>query len=121
MILSRIVVCSYKKLPVDMRKGMQILCADGSIVLEVVSTNPSAGTVRARCMNNATLGYPPPPPRPAPSPAIRHIDHTAPKFCFAGGSFVLCPTSQSWHQDGRWYSLVSDFEVPKSTRYCGGK
>ena len=36
---------------------MQILCADGSIVLEVVSTDPKAGTVRARCMNNATLGY----------------------------------------------------------------
>lgn len=48
--------CSYKKLPVDMEKGMQILCADGSIVLEVVSADPKAGTVRARCMNNATLG-----------------------------------------------------------------
>lgn len=39
-----------------MKKGMQILCADGSIVLEVISTDPSAGTVQARCMNNATLG-----------------------------------------------------------------
>ena len=52
-----LLMCSYKKLPVDMKKGMQILCADGSIVLEVISTNPEAGTVRAKCMNNATLGY----------------------------------------------------------------
>jgi len=40
----------------DVKKGSQILCADGSIVLEVISTDPKAGTVRARCMNNATLG-----------------------------------------------------------------
>lgn len=53
---SGLIAVSYKKLPVDMKKGMQILCADGSIVLEVVSTDPQAGTVRARCMNNATLG-----------------------------------------------------------------
>lgn len=39
-----------------MRPGLQILCADGSIVLEVVSTNPAAGTVRARCLNTAVLG-----------------------------------------------------------------
>ena len=36
--------------------GSQILCADGSIVLEVLATNPAAGTVRCRCCNNATLG-----------------------------------------------------------------
>lgn len=36
---------------------MQILCADGSIVLEVISSDPKAGTVHARCLNNATLGY----------------------------------------------------------------
>ncbi|KAK9825979.1 hypothetical protein WJX74_002803 [Apatococcus lobatus] len=48
--------CSYKKLPVDMKPGMQILCADGSIVMETISSDTSAGTVRARCMNNATLG-----------------------------------------------------------------
>ena len=54
--LSSTLICSYKKLPVDMKKGMQILCADGSIVLEVISADPSAGTVLARCMNNATLG-----------------------------------------------------------------
>lgn len=48
--------CSYKKLPSDVHKGSQILCADGSIVLEVISTDPKAGTVRAKCLNNATLG-----------------------------------------------------------------
>ncbi len=39
-----------------MSPGSQILCADGSIVLEVLSTNPKAGTVRAKCLNHATLG-----------------------------------------------------------------
>jgi pyruvate kinase len=48
--------CSYKKLAVDVKVGQQILCADGSIVLEVLETNPAAGTVRAKCLNNATLG-----------------------------------------------------------------
>ena len=48
---------SYKKLPVDMKPGSQILCADGSIVMEVLSTDPKAGTVRVKCLNNATLGY----------------------------------------------------------------
>lgn len=50
-------VCSYKKLPVDVQPGSQILCADGSIVLEVLKCNPDQGTVRCRCTNNATLGY----------------------------------------------------------------
>lgn len=50
-------VRSYKKLPVDVQPGSQILCADGSIVLEVLKCNPDAGTVRCRCTNNATLGY----------------------------------------------------------------
>jgi pyruvate kinase len=36
--------------------GSSILCADGSIVLEVISTDPAAGTVRARCKNTAMLG-----------------------------------------------------------------
>lgn len=48
--------CSYPKLAEDVRPGMQILCADGSIVLEVMSTNPANGTVRARCLNTAMLG-----------------------------------------------------------------
>ena len=49
-------VCSYKKLAEDVSPGSQILCADGSIVLEVLSTNPKAGTVLCKCLNNATLG-----------------------------------------------------------------
>lgn len=47
---------SYKSLAVDLKPGSQILCADGSIVMECISTNPAEGTVRARCMNTATLG-----------------------------------------------------------------
>lgn len=52
-----LVMCSYKKLPVDVQPGSQILCADGSIVLEVLKCNPDQGTVRCKCTNNATLGY----------------------------------------------------------------
>ncbi|KAL6758581.1 pyruvate kinase [Haematococcus lacustris] len=51
-----LIAMSYKKLAVDVRPGSQILCADGSIVMEVVSTNPDAGTVQARCLNTAVLG-----------------------------------------------------------------
>ena len=40
----------------DVQPGSQILIADGSIVLEVVSTDPKKGTVRAKCLNNAKLG-----------------------------------------------------------------
>jgi hypothetical protein len=47
---------SYKKLAQDVQPGSSILCADGSIVLEVISTDPAAGTVRARCKNTAMLG-----------------------------------------------------------------
>ncbi|GIL56779.1 hypothetical protein Vafri_12087 [Volvox africanus] len=50
------IAMSYKKLAQDVKPGSQILCADGSIVLEVISTDAAAGTVRARCMNTATLG-----------------------------------------------------------------
>ncbi len=49
-------LCSYKKLPEHVSVGSQILCADGSFVLEVLETNPKAGTVRAKAMNNASLG-----------------------------------------------------------------
>ena len=40
----------------DVAPGSTILCADGSISLEVLSTNPAAGTVRVKCLNSATLG-----------------------------------------------------------------
>ena len=56
MLNSGCLLCSYKKLPVDMKPGSQILCADGSIVMEVLSTDPKAGTVRVKCLNNAMLG-----------------------------------------------------------------
>ena len=35
---------------------MQVLCADGSIVLEVLETDAKAGIVTCRCQNNAKLG-----------------------------------------------------------------
>lgn len=47
---------SYKALARDVKPGSSILCADGSIVMEVISTDPGAGTVRARCKNTAMLG-----------------------------------------------------------------
>ena len=42
--------------PQDVKKGSIILCADGSISLEVLATNPAEGTVRVKCLNTATLG-----------------------------------------------------------------
>ncbi len=50
-------VRSYKSLAIDVKPGSQILCADGSIVMECISTDPAAGTVRARCLNTAVLGW----------------------------------------------------------------
>ena len=55
-----------------MKPGSQILCADGSIVLEVLSTNPKAGTVRAKCLNNATLGC-------ADPQSAQHLAQTVPQ------------------------------------------
>jgi pyruvate kinase len=52
----QMIAMSYKKLAVDVGPGSSILCADGSIVLEVVSTDPASGTVRCVCKNTATLG-----------------------------------------------------------------
>jgi pyruvate kinase len=51
-----IIALSYKKLAVDVGPGSAILCADGSIVLEVLSTDPAGGTVRCVCKNTAVLG-----------------------------------------------------------------
>ncbi|WCJ38943.1 Pyruvate kinase family protein [Euphorbia peplus] len=47
---------SYKKLPVDVKPGNNILCSDGTITLAVLSCDPEAGTVRCRCENTAMLG-----------------------------------------------------------------
>jgi pyruvate kinase len=59
LLLLLLLLClphSYQKLAHDVKPGSSILCADGSIVLEVISTDPAAGTVRARCKNTAMLG-----------------------------------------------------------------
>lgn len=51
-----LIAMSYQKLANDVAPGSTILVADGSISLEVLSTNPAKGTVQARCLNTATLG-----------------------------------------------------------------
>eukprot|EP01026_Neomeris_dumetosa_P050323 TRINITY_DN4410_c0_g1_i10.p1 TRINITY_DN4410_c0_g1~~TRINITY_DN4410_c0_g1_i10.p1 ORF type:complete len:508 (-),score=76.98 TRINITY_DN4410_c0_g1_i10:611-2134(-) len=51
-----LLTCTYKNLARDLKPGGSILCADGSLVLEVIDTDQAAGTVRARCTNTATLG-----------------------------------------------------------------
>lgn len=50
------ITMSYKKLPVDLKPGNTILCADGTITLSVLSCDPASGTVRCRCENTAVLG-----------------------------------------------------------------
>ncbi|ONK79729.1 uncharacterized protein A4U43_C01F9470 [Asparagus officinalis] len=50
------ITMSYKKLPVDLKPGNSILCADGTITLSVLSCDPAGGTVRCRCENTAMLG-----------------------------------------------------------------
>jgi len=50
------IAMSYKKLPVDVKPGNVILCADGTISLTVLSCDPDAGTVRCKCENTAMLG-----------------------------------------------------------------
>eukprot|EP00897_Mesotaenium_endlicherianum_P004641 jgi/Mesen1/4204/ME000219S03327 len=47
---------SYKSLPSDVSPGTNILCADGTITLTVISCDPAAGTVRVKCENTAMLG-----------------------------------------------------------------
>ncbi|KAH0465892.1 hypothetical protein IEQ34_005995 [Dendrobium chrysotoxum] len=47
---------SYKKLPVDMKPGGVILCADGTITFTVLSCDEEQGLVHCRCENSATLG-----------------------------------------------------------------
>lgn len=44
---SNMISMSYKKLPVDVKPGNVILCADGTISLMVLSCDPEAGTVRS--------------------------------------------------------------------------
>jgi pyruvate kinase len=53
---NKTITMSYKKLPVDVKPGNTILCADGTITLSVLSCDVKAGTVRCRCQNTAMLG-----------------------------------------------------------------
>nr|AIZ68206.1 Pyruvate kinase, cytosolic isozyme isoform 1 [Albuca bracteata] len=50
------ITMSYKRLPTDLKPGNTILCADGTITLNVLSCDPAAETVRCRCQNTAVLG-----------------------------------------------------------------
>lgn len=51
------VICmSYKKLAVDVKPGMVILCADGTISFTVLACDKELGFVRCRCENSAVLG-----------------------------------------------------------------
>jgi pyruvate kinase len=50
------IACSYKGLPTSVKVGQQILAADGSLVLTVLSCNPAAGEVSCRIENNAAIG-----------------------------------------------------------------
>ncbi|KAH6837856.1 Pyruvate kinase family protein [Perilla frutescens var. hirtella] len=52
----KMISMSYKKLPVDLKPGNTILCADGTITFYVLSCDPAAGTVLCRCENTAMLG-----------------------------------------------------------------
>lgn len=48
--------CSYKSLATSVKQGQSILCADGSLVLTVLSCDPAAGEVDCRIENNAVIG-----------------------------------------------------------------
>jgi pyruvate kinase len=48
--------CSYPSLATSVNPGQSILVADGSLVLTVLSCDPSAGEVTTRVENNASIG-----------------------------------------------------------------
>jgi len=48
--------CSYKSLPSSVKIGQKILCADGSLVLTVVSCDVAAGEVVTEIDNNCSIG-----------------------------------------------------------------
>lgn len=48
--------CSYPKLAESVKAGQTILCADGSLVLTVLSTDPANGEVTTRVENNCSIG-----------------------------------------------------------------
>lgn len=53
---SKKLACSYPALPTSVKPGQAILCADGSLVLTVLSCDPAAGTVDCRVENNSSIG-----------------------------------------------------------------
>lgn len=48
--------CSYPQLSTSVKVGQQILCADGSLVLTVLTTDPSMSEVVCRIENNCSIG-----------------------------------------------------------------
>ncbi|GBG88285.1 hypothetical protein CBR_g46851 [Chara braunii] len=50
------ITVSYKWLPMDVKRGNTLFCADGTIALTVLESHPIQGTVRCRCENSAMLG-----------------------------------------------------------------
>lgn len=48
--------CSYPALPRSVQSGQQILVADGSLVLTVLTLDQSLGEVSCRIENNASIG-----------------------------------------------------------------
>lgn len=48
--------CSYASLATSVKPGQPILCADGSLVLTVLSCDPAAGEVTCRIENNCAIG-----------------------------------------------------------------
>ncbi|XP_017606162.2 pyruvate kinase, cytosolic isozyme [Gossypium arboreum] len=52
----KLISMSYKKLAEDVKPGMVILCADGTISFTVLSCDLEKGLVHCRCENSAVLG-----------------------------------------------------------------
>ena len=50
------IACSYTSMPTSVKPGQQILAADGSLVLTVLSTDVPAGEVMCRIENTCSIG-----------------------------------------------------------------
>jgi pyruvate kinase len=48
--------CSYPQIATSVTSGQQILVADGSLVLTVLTTDPATGNVSCRIENNCSIG-----------------------------------------------------------------
>jgi len=53
---SKKLACSYPSLATSVKTGQSILCADGSLVLTVLSCHPSEGEVVCRIENSCSIG-----------------------------------------------------------------